>query len=224
MLQHVSDLTICLPRKLPRLDSSSVSDVVAAIIIFDAACRATSAEVRATHGNHAPISSIHHVTCRDCPPSLAQLDHNMHCYTTSALAAIACLLQYGLAATEGRFEVTGRSGVPAMHAALLPNGRVVFLDKLENYTEIMTVEDKQRYAYSSLYDPIDRSLLPLSVHSNAFCSGGAFLDDGTLLNMGGNSPLSWLDPTVSDGFNALRFLDQNRMEWVEPGTKLDSKR
>lgn len=29
----------------------------------------------------------------------------------------------------GSFNIVGQSGVPAMHAALMPNGRVMFLDK-----------------------------------------------------------------------------------------------
>ena len=38
-----------------------------------------------------------------------------------------------------------------MHAGLMPNGRVVFLDKVENYTQIK-LSDGQ-YAYSAEYDP-----------------------------------------------------------------------
>ena len=38
-----------------------------------------------------------------------------------------------------------------MHAGLMPNGRVIFLDKVENYTQIK-LSDGQ-YAYSAEYDP-----------------------------------------------------------------------
>jgi hypothetical protein len=34
-----------------------------------------------------------------------------------------------LAPNGGVFNIVGQSGVPAMHAALMPNGRVMFLDK-----------------------------------------------------------------------------------------------
>ena len=51
----------------------------------------------------------------------------------------------------GAFNVVGKSGVPAMHAGLLPNGRVVFLDKVENYTQIKLPNGQ--YAYSAEYDP-----------------------------------------------------------------------
>ncbi len=38
-----------------------------------------------------------------------------------------------------------------MHAGLMPNGRVVFLDKVENYTQIKLPDGQ--YAYSAEYDP-----------------------------------------------------------------------
>lgn len=51
----------------------------------------------------------------------------------------------------GSFKIVGESGVPAMHAGLMPNGRVIFLDKVENYTQIKLPDGQ--YAYSSEYDP-----------------------------------------------------------------------
>ena len=47
-----------------------------------------------------------------------------------------------------------------MHAGLLQNGRVVFLDKVENYTQI-TLADGQ-YAYSAEYDPATNTVVGLS--------------------------------------------------------------
>lgn len=51
----------------------------------------------------------------------------------------------------GTLAIVGQAGVPAMHAGLMPNGRVIFLDKVENYTQIQ-LSDGQ-YAYSAEYDP-----------------------------------------------------------------------
>jgi hypothetical protein len=48
-----------------------------------------------------------------------------------------------------------------MHAALMPNGRVVFVDKIENYTQIKLSNGK--YAYSSEYDPATNKVVGLSV-------------------------------------------------------------
>ncbi|KKZ60439.1 hypothetical protein EMCG_00725 [[Emmonsia] crescens] len=129
---------------------------------------------------------------------------------------------------HGKFEIVGQSGVPAMSAALLANGRVVFVDKVENYTQL--VLDNGQYAYSSEYDPVTNTVVPLSYKTNAFCSGGVFLEDGRLINIGGNAPLA-MDPTVGDGFQALRYLtrplgskDWDGKPWDEPGNKLSSNR
>jgi hypothetical protein len=52
-----------------------------------------------------------------------------------------------------------------------------------------------------------------------------------MLTIGGNGPLLWLDPTVTDGFDGLRYLSRsstnpslNGQSWKEPGNKLASKR
>lgn len=132
---------------------------------------------------------------------------------------------HGQYVTPGTFELAGRAGVPPMHAALLPNGQVMFLDKLENYTECTFATG--RYAYSTLYDPYSYELQPLKVSSNAFCCGGAFLADGTLMTMGGNAPLTWLDDSIADGFDALRYLYNIEQigHWNEyEGVKMSSKR
>lgn len=129
----------------------------------------------------------------------------------------------------GSFRIVGDSGVPAMHAALMPNGRVVFLDKVENYTRLKLADGY--FAYSSEYDPATNEVVPLSYKTNAFCAGGAFLANGTLLAVGGNGNLSWLDPTVMDGWRGMRYLTRsasdkssNGANWVEPGNQLDTAR
>jgi hypothetical protein len=116
-----------------------------------------------------------------------------------------------------------------MHAGLMPNGRVFFLDKLENYTQLRTSDGY--YAMSSEYDPETNTPVPLAYLTNAFCSGGSFLPDGRVVNVGGNAPLTWMDPNIGDGFTAIRYLDRsstdeslNGQSWSEPGNKLDSAR
>ncbi|KAF2022100.1 carbohydrate-binding module family 18 [Aaosphaeria arxii CBS 175.79] len=129
----------------------------------------------------------------------------------------------------GTLEIKGRSGVPAMHAGLLPNGKVVFLDKVENYTELKLPNG--HYAYSSEYDPNDQKLTPLAYKTNAFCSGGIFLANGQFLSVGGNAPLDFIDDTVGDGFHGLRLLERSMSNnsldgqaWNEPGPQLDTAR
>ncbi|KAK4965659.1 hypothetical protein LTR66_012098 [Elasticomyces elasticus] len=132
-------------------------------------------------------------------------------------------------ANPGAFAVVGQAGVPAMHAGLLPNGRVVFLDKVENYTQIKLANGQ--YAYSAEYDPATDKPVGLAYKTNSFCAGGSFLPNGTFLAVGGNAPLKFIDPTIGDGFTGIRFLTRsstdasfNGQSWVEPGNKLSSAR
>lgn len=47
-----------------------------------------------------------------------------------------------------------------MHAGLLPNGRVVFLDKVENYSQLKLANGQ--FAYSAEYDPTTNTRVGLS--------------------------------------------------------------
>ncbi|KAI4288933.1 MAG: hypothetical protein L6R35_001808 [Caloplaca aegaea] len=121
------------------------------------------------------------------------------------------------------------AGVPPMHAGLMQNGRVIFLDKVEDYTQLKLPNGQ--FAYSSEYDPATNKVVPLSYKTNAFCSGGAFLADGRFVSIGGNAPLDFLDPTVGDGFDGIRYLTRsatdaslNGQGWSEPGNKIASAR
>lgn len=116
-----------------------------------------------------------------------------------------------------------------MHAALMPNGRVVFLDKVENYSPIYLADGNK--AYSSEFDPETKQIVPLAYKTNAFCSAGTFLEDGRLISIGGNDALPYTDTTVTQGFDGIRYLERsatnNVMDgnpWIEPGNKLASRR
>ena len=116
-----------------------------------------------------------------------------------------------------------------MHAVLMPNGRVVFLDKVEDYTHLNL--SNGQFAYSAEYDPATNAVVPLAYQTNAFRTGGAFLANGTLLSVGGGSALTSVDPTIHNGFRALRYLtrsseipDYDGQDWVEPGHRLDTPR
>ncbi|KAI4120707.1 MAG: hypothetical protein LQ338_006823, partial [Usnochroma carphineum] len=122
-----------------------------------------------------------------------------------------------------------QAGVPAMHAGLMQNGRVIFLDKVENYTQIKL--SNGQYAYSAEYDPATNQVVGLPYKTNAFCSGGAFLADGRFVSIGGNAPLTFIDPTVGDGFQSVRYLSRsasdaslNGQAWSEPGNKISTAR
>lgn len=116
-----------------------------------------------------------------------------------------------------------------MHAGLLPNGRVAFIDKVENFTKLSL--SSKRYAYAGEYDPASGAVVGLSIKTNPFCTGGLFLADGSFLSVGGNGPLPEIDPTVGDGFAAVRLLKRsatdpslNGKDWIELQQKLSSAR
>lgn len=46
-----------------------------------------------------------------------------------------------------------------MMAILMPNGKVVFADKIENYTELILPNGQ--FAYSSEYDPVTNDVVAL---------------------------------------------------------------
>lgn len=57
-----------------------------------------------------------------------------------------------------------------MHAGLLQNGRVVFLDKVENYSQIKLANGQ--YAYSAEYDPATNKVVGLSYKACVHCVNG----------------------------------------------------
>ena len=62
--------------------------------------------------------------------------------------------------------------------------------------------------------------------SNIFCTGHTFLADGRLISVGGNAALRWLDPTVDDGLDAIRYFDLRALRdgWTETKNTLASNR
>ena len=140
------------------------------------------------------------------------------------LSGIFLTLLSLLPTNHGDLRIVGSSGVPAMHAAVLTDGRVVFLDKIENRSQLYLADGRR--AYSSLFDPATGSLTGLEVKTNPFCCGGAFLADGRLISLGGNDMLPYDDSTVGNGFDGIRYLNNLSpgLAWSEPGNKLASKR
>ncbi|EME38661.1 carbohydrate-binding module family 18 protein [Dothistroma septosporum NZE10] len=131
--------------------------------------------------------------------------------------------------TSGSFDKTyGDSGVPAMHAALLPNGRVVFLDKVENFSKLRLSNGEN--AFSAEYDPATGDTVALAYKTNAFCSGGSFLANGTVMSIGGNEPFAD-NNSVGNGFKGLRWLTRSSIDnsfdgqdWVETDNTLNTAR
>lgn len=60
-----------------------------------------------------------------------------------------------------------------MHAGLLQNGRVVFLDKVENYSQIKLANGQ--FAYSAEYDPATNKVVGLGYKVKVALGDSAFL-------------------------------------------------
>ncbi|MCO5585561.1 hypothetical protein L7F22_039495 [Adiantum nelumboides] len=100
----------------------------------------------------------------------------------------------------GTWEVVLESaGIASMHTAVTRFGTVVLLDRTDiGASQIALPEGKCRddaadkvlkhdcTAHSVEFDPTAKSVRPLFVHTDTWCSSAQFLPDGTLLHTGGD--------------------------------------
>ncbi len=130
-----------------------------------------------------------------------------------ASRATVRILDDETAAVQGRWSEPVGVGVSGVHAALLPNGRVLLFDRIGN----QRVWNPATLTVSKPSPPPGRA--------NLFCSGHCFLPDGTLLVVGGH------DDHDSDGHvrnpgaglfdglglaTAFRFLSSSQTWWPAP--------
>ncbi|CAF1684853.1 unnamed protein product [Didymodactylos carnosus] len=69
-----------------------------------------------------------------------------------------------------------------MQMSVISTNEVVIIDKVEHNP--LTYAGYP--AWASLYNINDHSVIPLGMKSNAFCAGGSWLSNGTLINVGGD--------------------------------------
>uniref|UniRef100_A0A1D1XPE5 Galactose oxidase n=1 Tax=Anthurium amnicola TaxID=1678845 RepID=A0A1D1XPE5_9ARAE len=113
-------------------------------------------------------------------------------------------------------------GLSAMHMQLLRNDRVAMFDRTDfgrsnlslpggrcRHDLLDSVLKDDCTAHSLLYDLSSNSVLPLTIFTDTWCSSGAVLPDGTLLQSGG----------YNDGDRVVRSLSPcSSCDWVEhPG-------
>ncbi|CAG8537983.1 6706_t:CDS:2 [Funneliformis mosseae] len=108
----------------------------------------------------------------------------------------------------GTWKIVGKSGVNAMHAFLVSSRKFVFVDKLEG-------NDLKRpdgvSAISAEYDLDTNEARALSIYTNTFCSAGAWLGNGTLVEAGGDNG----DANFRSGRQTVRLYDQTIGDWYE---------
>jgi hypothetical protein len=115
-----------------------------------------------------------------------------------------------LPAGAGPEVQSGFSEVLAVHAALLPNGKVLFFGGSQHlYDATLRSIDDPRLDNTRLWDPrtrsVERAPSPRPLY-DLFCSGHAFLADGSLLVAGGTSAY----PPPDDDFHHAHYRGSRR--------------
>ncbi|CAI9266904.1 unnamed protein product [Lactuca saligna] len=119
-------------------------------------------------------------------------------------------------------------GITAMHMQLLPNDRVVIYDRTDFGASNLSLAggecriDPHDYvltrdctAHSIEYDVASNSFRPLMVQTDIWCSSGALMPDGSLLQTGG----------FNDGDHVVRvFKSCDTCDWVEITSALVKRR
>ncbi|KAL4559394.1 hypothetical protein LXL04_031532 [Taraxacum kok-saghyz] len=119
-------------------------------------------------------------------------------------------------------------GITAMHMQLLPNDRVVIYDRTDfgesniRLADGKCREDPHDYvlkkdctAHSVEYDVLTESIRPLMVQTDIWCSSGALMPDGSLIQTGG----------FNDGDHVVRVIKScDTCDWKEIGSALVKRR
>ncbi|KAJ4840465.1 hypothetical protein Tsubulata_029520, partial [Turnera subulata] len=97
----------------------------------------------------------------------------------------------------GKWKLLKRSiGVSAMHMQLLPNDRIIAFDRTNFGPSNISLPDgkcigdasvstNDCYSHSVEFDPFTRAIRPLTILTDTWCSSGALLPDGILVQSGG---------------------------------------
>lgn len=99
----------------------------------------------------------------------------------------------------GKWKLLKRSiGISAMHMALLPNDRVIMFDRTNSGPSNITLPNQNCpnhpshsqtshncYAHSVEFNPLNHSIRPLTLLTDTWCSSGALLQNGELIQSGG---------------------------------------
>ncbi|KAF0441398.1 galactose oxidase [Gigaspora margarita] len=113
--------------------------------------------------------------------------------------------------SAGTFEIIGETGVGAMHASLVRPTKMLIIDRAELNTA--KTSDGQS-ALSTEYDLLTNKYRVLNLHTNTFCSAGAFMSNGTLIETGGDVIVG----TIGAGIQSLRMYngcDDLTCDWTE---------
>ncbi|GMH10464.1 hypothetical protein Nepgr_012305 [Nepenthes gracilis] len=147
------------------------------------------------------------------------------------LPQATCEGMFAASAGQGSWHFLQQSiGISAMHMQLLHNDKVVIYDRTDFGSSNISLPGCHcRHdpgdmalrvdctAHSVLYDVVANSFRPLMVHTDTWCSSGAVLPNGTLVQTGG----------FNDGDRVVRTFtpcEDDSCDWVEHPNLLSERR
>ncbi|WAR58015.1 hypothetical protein PtB15_5B245 [Puccinia triticina] len=96
----------------------------------------------------------------------------------------------------------GTTGVSAQQISVVGEKYALIIDKVEHNPLMIN----GRPAWAALYNLETDEVTPLSLKSNSFCAGGSYLSNGTLLNIGGDTPeYEKAEFGDTNGLQSIRF-------------------
>ncbi|KAK2981926.1 hypothetical protein RJ640_019146 [Escallonia rubra] len=128
---------------------------------------------------------------------MACMSITMHVLLLILVAALSSFFNSASAIQPslGKWKLLKKSiGISAMHMALLPNDHIVTFDRTNFGPSNLTFPKGKCplnadgcYVHSVEFDPASRSIRPLTVLTDTWCSSGALSSDGVLIQTGGNN-------------------------------------
>lgn len=128
----------------------------------------------------------------------------------------------------GSIKVIGNSGVVAIHASLLPTGKVVFTARPEykrggaNPDNISRKKEVPYGEIAAIFDPISGKHVPSELDENIFCHAQILMEDGNSLSVGGDSGGDPGRPgDIGNGLAGIRIYNTDNGKWsfIEPMQK-----
>jgi len=109
----------------------------------------------------------------------------------------------GSPATLGTWDLGFNTEIAAMHMVMVSPTELLFIDKAEQ--NLLWDDSGKHYARSGKYDLTTGNVSEVTLNSNTFCSAGAFLADGTLVETGGGKGSNSSTEVAMGGFQTIRM-------------------
>ncbi|CAG8549769.1 4574_t:CDS:2 [Ambispora leptoticha] len=121
----------------------------------------------------------------------------------------------------GEWKYVGRTGASAMHMVVTSPNRIVILDKAEYNPEARYPDG--RTGWTTEYNLDTNEFRMLNLETNTFCSAGAFLANGTLVETAGGQK----NIRAKDGYSKIRLFSpcsDDSCDWLELEHNMDAAR